>query len=137
MISTVAVRAMIALAAITSCTAVIGADDVRLDTIWSDSTWTELHRAFKESGKRADGVVAGAFAEAIVKLLGDESVSLETLYRLTQEDLQFRKFVKDAMGESMDQRSEAVVRFRLDRCTVSGCSSAAFCREVKSWLDVQ
>lgn len=128
---------MIALAAITSCTSVLGADDVRLDIIWSASTWIELHRAFTESGQRADGVVAGAFAEAIVRLLGDESVPLETLSKWTQEDQQFRKLVKDAMGESMDQRSEAVVRSRLDRCMVSGCSSAAFCREVKSWLDVK
>lgn len=137
MIRSVVVRAIVALAAVVGCSSVMSADDVRLDMIWSARTWTELHLAFKESGRRADGVVAAAFAEAIVNLLGDESVSFESLSSLTQEDVKFRELVKNAMGESMDQRSEASVRARLDRCMESSCSSAAFCSEVKSWFDVQ
>lgn len=71
-------------------------DQVVVDT----NNWSDLYKAYRHLGRKADGVVAGAFTDKVSTLLAERWDLLDELSALGHRDEQFIKFVMSNINEA-------------------------------------
>jgi hypothetical protein len=125
-------RALAFLLLLTAVGAASGVEDERLVMIWSAKTWRSLHDTFRRFGGDFDGVVSAAFLEAAVSLLADDSVCIDDLATVAKNDEPFFAMVKDSLGDTLDRKSERVIRTRLKACIENEGPARSICHALET-----
>jgi len=63
--------------------------------------WSDVYKAYQHLGKKADGVVAGAFTDKVSTLLAERWDLLDELRVLGAKDKRFMKFVMSNINEAV------------------------------------
>lgn len=72
----------------------VSAQEVSRDQVVLDARdWWDVYCVYQRFGRKADGVVAGAFTEKVSLLLADKWESLNELREIGSKDRQFIRFV--------------------------------------------
>lgn len=104
--------------------------------VYSAKNWQGIYSAYRRFGRKADGVVAGAFSDRIVTLLDKNWDSVSTLQHLSEKDSRFRIFVLGFLGgETVPYESaERIKEHAATRCPQN---AKEFCRDISTALSTE
>ena len=87
------------------------AQQVAPDQIVVDAkNWSDVYKAYQHFGKKADGVVAGAFTDKVSTLLAERWDLLDELRVLGAKDKRFMKFVMSNINEAVPANLGKTIR---------------------------
>lgn len=102
--------------------------------VFDSRNWSDLYSAYKHFGRKADGVVAGAFTDKVSLLLADDWQRLAELRSIARKDKGFMRFVTINLNEAVPANRAAKIREN----ATNSCSSEQhkdICRKLVRALD--
>lgn len=102
--------------------------------VFDSRNWSELYSAYRQFGRKSDGVVAGAFTDKVSFLLADDWARLSDLRSIAGKDKEFMRFVTINLNEAVPaDRATRIRENATNNCTSE--RDKQICRRLVRALD--